>query len=164
MDVTEKPASENDSRWGCSTCLTQRRCVSFTYRVSGHEHRLADERSADLKVLQPVVDVIVGVERADGELSWLMISRKTGSESVQIAFSNVLCITLNIYHNVDFSFPFLDDKGASQSQAFVGVVTFQSRPQGCYQTVASCPLLCSDLYDLEKHTGEEDMLHSVCFC
>lgn len=34
-------------------------------RVSGYEHRLADEWSADLKVLEPVVDVIVGVEGAD---------------------------------------------------------------------------------------------------
>lgn len=47
----------------------------FTYRVSGHQHRLADERRADLKVLQPAVDVIVGVEGAGRKLSGLTMGK-----------------------------------------------------------------------------------------
>lgn len=63
--------------------------------------------------------------------------------------------TSDVYHDVDFSFPFLDDKGASQSQAFIRVATFKSVPQGRHETVASCPLPGSHLYDLHRHTGEE---------
>lgn len=44
---------------------------AFTYRVSRYQHWLADEWRADLKVLQPVVDIIIGVEGAGWELSRL---------------------------------------------------------------------------------------------
>lgn len=51
------------------------RFVDSAHRVSGHQHWLADERGADLEVLQPAVDVIVGVHGAGGELSRLPVSR-----------------------------------------------------------------------------------------
>lgn len=87
---------------------------------------------------------------------------------MHLTFSNYQSHFCVIYHDVDFSFPFLDDEGASQSQAFIRVVTFKSLPQGRHQTVASCSLLGPHLYDLERHTGEEGMItqleQSLSFC
>lgn len=65
---------------------------------------------------------------------------------------------LNIHHNVNFSFSFLDYEGASQSQALIGVVTFKSVSQRRHKAVASSSLLGSHLYDLEWHTSEEASL------
>lgn len=74
----------------------------------------------------------------------------------------------DIYHDVDFSFPLLDDEGASQSQAFIGVVTFKSGPQGRHKTAASRSLLGPHLDDLDRHTGEEakttQLVWSLSFC
>lgn len=64
--------------------------------------------------------------------------------------------SVSIYHNVDFSLPFLDEEGASQSQAFIRVMSFKSRPQRGHQTVASCSLLSPNLYDLKGTKGEKD--------
>lgn len=91
--------------------------------VSGYKHRLADEGSADLKVLQPVVDFVVAFERAGGELPW---------------------------HNVNFSLPLLNDEGTSQSQTLIWILIFQGLPQCRYQTVASCPLFGAYLDDLPR--------------
>lgn len=60
----------------------------------------------------------------------------------------------NIHHDVNFSFPFLDDEGASQSQAFIRVVTFKSLSQRRHKTMSSCSLLGPHLYNLERHTDE----------
>lgn len=49
---------------------------------------------------------------------------------------------------MNFSFPFLDDEGATQSQAFIRVVSLKSFPQSCHQTLDPRPLLGSHLQDL----------------
>lgn len=67
----------------------------------------------------------------------------------------MLCVASSIYHNVDFSFPSLDDEGASQSQAFVWVVTLKGGPQGRHQTAASRSLLGPHLQDLQRRTGHK---------
>lgn len=42
-----------------------RMCVCvFTYGIIGHQHRLTDERRADLKMFQPFVDIVICVQRA----------------------------------------------------------------------------------------------------
>lgn len=70
----------------------------------------------------------------------------------------MLCVMSTIYHDVNFSLPFLNDEGATQGQTFIRVMTFKGRPQGRHQTVASCSLLCPNLYDLQRHTGEDYQL------
>lgn len=49
---------------------------------------------------------------------------------------------------MNFSFPFLDDEGATQSQAFIRVVSVKSFSQSCHQTVDPRPLLGPHLQDL----------------
>ena len=66
-----------------------------------------------------------------------------------------VCSASSIYHDVDFSFPLLDDEGASQSQALIRVMTFQSLPQSRHKTLVSGPLLGPHLDDLRRDTGEE---------
>lgn len=78
--------------------------------------------------------------------------------AVPAAVCNMLCVMSTIYHDVDFSLPFLDDEGASQGQTFIRVMSFKARPQGRHQTVTSCSPLCLNLYDLQRHTGEEYQL------
>lgn len=67
--------------------------------------------------------------------------------------SAVLTSRSDVYHNVDFSFPFLDEEGASQSQAFIRVVSVKNIPQSCHKTVDPCPLLGPHLQDLLRYTG-----------
>lgn len=58
------------------------------------------------------------------------------------------------HHDVDFGFPFLDNEGTSQSQAFIRVVALKSLPQRGHKTIASCSLLGPHLNNLRRHTGE----------
>lgn len=67
--------------------------------------------------------------------------------------SVVITQCFDIYHNVDFSAPFLDEEGASQSQAFIRVVSVKNVPQSGHKTVGPCPLLGPHLQHLLKHTG-----------
>lgn len=93
------------------------------------------------------------------------MGRHKGNKSTRVSVSNYQSVSVSrhdIHHDVDFSFPFLDDEGASQSQAFVGVVTFKSVPQGRHKTVASRSLLGPHLYDLERHTGGEASTTQLC--
>lgn len=75
-----------------------------------------------------------------------------------------MCSVSSIYHDVDFSFPLLDDEGASQSQALIRVMTFQSFPQGRHETLVSGPLLGPHLDDLQRDTGEEGTTAQQQFC
>lgn len=66
---------------------------------------------------------------------------------------------------MDFGLPFLDDEGASQSEAFIRIVCFKSLPQGCHQTVAPSSFLCLNLYDLVNRKTQliEPMTPGQCF-
>lgn len=119
----------------------------FTYGIIGHQHRLTDERSADLKVFQPFVDIIISVQWTGWELSWLMTRKHRDQVKTWLISVTMHCLFV-FYHNVDFSFSFLNDEGATQSKAFFRVVRMKSIPQSCYKTVDPRPLLGPHLQDL----------------
>lgn len=75
------------------------------------------------------------------------------------AFSVMLPTSNYIHHDVDFSFPFLDDKGPSQGQAFIRVVALKSLPQRGHKAMTSCSLLGPHLNNLKRDTGEEASLY-----
>lgn len=90
LNITQRACFNKKAPDGGTFHRSQRTRGSVTHRVSGHEHRLADERSADLKVLQPAVDVIVSVEGARRELSWLSVIATQRNKSVHMTFSSFL--------------------------------------------------------------------------
>ena len=119
-----------------------------TYRISGNQNRLADQWSADLKVFEPVVNFIIGVERTGWELSWLytrgrqnktkskytfyilghrfncqwtmFYGKAIRSQYINHQWQNKKCL----YHDVDFGLSLLDDEGSTKSQALIRVVSF----------------------------------------
>ncbi len=72
---------------------------------------------------------------------------------VIVGISDVFCVTSSAYHDVDFSFSFLHDEGASHSHCFTGVVSFEGVPHGHGEAVLSCSPLGPHLYDLHRHTS-----------